>query len=360
MEGHQDPIIGERSEEERAALEAKIAAAVAVWTGQLVDLGGRNTLLYYRDLKQGTLALDEADPVAAGACRLSHRPAIESVRGREPGRRARRARTVRAKAAENFEERGLQTLFLAWGMATWTNTRGTATPAAPVLLRQAHFVPRGGAEEDFDLSLPGEWEVNPTLLHLLRRGPRRPSRREHAPRPARPRRRATRCRSSLRAAVKEANRGRRFRRQPLGSSSGTSPTPSFRWSKTWRRRASCSPQARSSRPSPAMRQRARSCARATQGAFGKTLLITRRRPTSSCTGCRRQPELRHQRCHSWRRPRMPGPSRYRQEPDDREPHRHVVGPGKKVLFVAEKRAAIDAVLEPAQRRGPRRSRHGPP
>lgn len=26
---------------------------------------------------------------------------------------------------------------------------------------------RGGAEEDFDLSLPGDWEVNPTLLHLL-------------------------------------------------------------------------------------------------------------------------------------------------------------------------------------------------
>ena len=45
--------------------------------------------------------------------------------------------------------------------------RGTATPAAPVLLRQANLVPRGGAEEDFDLTLPGEWEVNPTLLHLL-------------------------------------------------------------------------------------------------------------------------------------------------------------------------------------------------
>ena len=81
---------------------------------------------------------------------------------------ARRARTVKAKATENYEERGLQTLFLAWGMATWSNTRGTATPAAPILLRQAALNARSGAGEDFDLSLPGEWEINPTLLHLLK------------------------------------------------------------------------------------------------------------------------------------------------------------------------------------------------
>jgi hypothetical protein len=31
----------------------------------------------------------------------------------------------------------------------------------------ANLAPRGGAEEDFDLTLTGEWEVNPTLLHLL-------------------------------------------------------------------------------------------------------------------------------------------------------------------------------------------------
>src|SRR6201994_1671994 len=84
------------------------------------------------------------------------------------GSAARRARAVKAKAAENFEERGLLTLFLAWGMATWTNTRSATVPAAPLLLRQAALTARGGTGEDFDVSLPGEWEVNPTLLHLLR------------------------------------------------------------------------------------------------------------------------------------------------------------------------------------------------
>ena len=52
-------------------------------------------------------------------------------------------------------------------MASWTNPRGTATPAAPILLTQAVLSARGGAGEDFDISLPYEWTINPTLLHLF-------------------------------------------------------------------------------------------------------------------------------------------------------------------------------------------------
>jgi very-short-patch-repair endonuclease len=149
-----------------------VGRAVRVWTGELVDLGGRNTLLYYRDLKQGTLDIGPgsgASPVAVDVL-LSSRQVRLSMLFSDVvgGGAARRARTVKAKATENFEERGLQTLFLAWGMATWSNVRGTAVPAAPVLLRQAALTARGGAGEDFDAGLPGEWEINPTLLHLLK------------------------------------------------------------------------------------------------------------------------------------------------------------------------------------------------
>jgi hypothetical protein len=35
-----------------------VRRATTAWTGQLVDLTGRNSLLYYRDLKVGTLPLD--------------------------------------------------------------------------------------------------------------------------------------------------------------------------------------------------------------------------------------------------------------------------------------------------------------
>src|SRR5580658_4997167 len=99
-----------------------IGRAVRTWTGELVDLGGRNTLLYYRDLKQGTLdvgpgsaandvAVDEL--LSSRAVRLSTLFDDATI-----GAAARRARTLKAKATENFEERGLETLFLAWGMAT--------------------------------------------------------------------------------------------------------------------------------------------------------------------------------------------------------------------------------------------------
>jgi very-short-patch-repair endonuclease len=152
---------------------AKAVAAAKAWTGQLVDVSGRNTLLFYKDLRVSTLDLSEesdADGTAVESLLGSSSVRLSSLFP-DPAtlpRAAKRARTIAAKAKENFEERGLQTLFVAWGMATWTNSRGTAVPQAPVLLRQASFSARGGAAEDFDVALPGEWEVNPTLLHLLR------------------------------------------------------------------------------------------------------------------------------------------------------------------------------------------------
>jgi len=41
-----------------------IAAAQAGWIDALTDLGGRNTLLYYKDRRAGTLDLGAADPTA--------------------------------------------------------------------------------------------------------------------------------------------------------------------------------------------------------------------------------------------------------------------------------------------------------
>jgi very-short-patch-repair endonuclease len=146
-----------------------VQKAVKNWTGQLIDLGGRNNLLYYRDLKQGTLDLAEASERAVGDL-LANKTVKLSKLFPDPEEHAaavRRARGIRNKAKENFEERGLQTLYLACGMATWENNRGSATPQAPVLLRSATISADGAAQEDFSFALTGEMEVNPTLLHLL-------------------------------------------------------------------------------------------------------------------------------------------------------------------------------------------------
>ena len=150
------------------AMGRRISRAVKDWTGQLVDVSGRNTLLCYRDLKAGTLDFSGATAVAVDEMLAGYAVPFSEAFGKEAlAPAARRGRAIRARAEENFEERGLRTLFAAWGTATWTNTKSTFVPCAPVLLCQAHLVPHGGAAEDFEVSLPGEWEINPTLLHVL-------------------------------------------------------------------------------------------------------------------------------------------------------------------------------------------------
>jgi hypothetical protein len=53
---------------------AAVRKANKTWTGQLVDLTGRNNLLYFRDLKVGTLPLDAA----------SHRLLYDALRPARP------------------------------------------------------------------------------------------------------------------------------------------------------------------------------------------------------------------------------------------------------------------------------------
>ncbi|KJF17278.1 DUF4011 domain-containing protein [Acidithrix ferrooxidans] len=162
-------VTSAESANKRVELVTKAASA---WINELVDLGGRNNLLYYRDLKQGTLALEPVSTqneavlkalLAGGKVLLSN---LFGESARETA--ARRVRTINAKAVENFQERGLQTLHVAWGMATWNNTNSEATPAAPVLLRPINLKPKNSAGEDFEVELTEEWETNPSLLHMLK------------------------------------------------------------------------------------------------------------------------------------------------------------------------------------------------
>ena len=66
-----------------------------------------------------------------------------------------------------FEERGIRTLFLAVGMAHWTETQSAAQPAAPVVLFPLELKARGATAEDFDVKTVGDPQVSPTLLEKL-------------------------------------------------------------------------------------------------------------------------------------------------------------------------------------------------
>ncbi|HET7509309.1 MAG TPA: AAA domain-containing protein [Solirubrobacterales bacterium] len=157
-------------ESPQEARSRQVERASKMWTGQLVDLTGRNNLLYFRDLRVGSLPLDSCPPTLLFAA-LQGRAILLSAlfEGEdELSDAVKRARAVRNKANAHYEERGLETLYLAVGMATWTSQKSAATPAAPVLLVPLRLAPKGAAQEEFELTVTGELEVNPTFLQMLK------------------------------------------------------------------------------------------------------------------------------------------------------------------------------------------------
>ncbi len=169
---------------------AAVRRASDVWQRQLVDLSGRNRLLYYRDQQLGTIDLGApaapADPVAVDHLLAGSTVTLSQLfRPAEPPRRSAPRRPpsprpptaspdrrgapapIAGKADEMFEERGIRTLFLAVGMAHWTETTSAAQPAAPIVLFPLDITPRGAAAEDFDVKTVGDPQVSPTLIEKL-------------------------------------------------------------------------------------------------------------------------------------------------------------------------------------------------
>lgn len=103
---------------------------------------------------------------------LAGRPTRLSSLVREPGahiRARRRARAIRASAADLAAERGIRGCYLAAGLATWSapdpTDPGAEPPSAPVLLRGCTLRPRGA--DDYDLDLDESAVVNPELVRTL-------------------------------------------------------------------------------------------------------------------------------------------------------------------------------------------------
>src|SRR2546425_860812 len=91
------------------------------WISRLIDFSRRNNLLYFRELKTGTLDATNARPevltqlLQGGTVLLTKLlpdsdETVSSAKGQE----------IRRRALANLEEKGLDTLFLSVGRATWT------------------------------------------------------------------------------------------------------------------------------------------------------------------------------------------------------------------------------------------------
>jgi hypothetical protein len=145
--------------------DERVAEAVRHWSEQVAALGGPDALLYFRDDAAGTLDLTNAHPSGL-AMLLAGRPTRLSDLVRESGAlrdARRRARAIRAKTLELADEHGVAAGWLAVGLATWDAP--DRPPSAPVLLRACVLRPRGA--DDFDIDLSAETELNPVLVGEL-------------------------------------------------------------------------------------------------------------------------------------------------------------------------------------------------
>lgn len=169
-----------------ATTRAVIAAAAAIWRRGLVDISKGNKRLYYRPLKVGTLDLSDATP--EGVERLLAREdvklsALFPDTGTSDGvvrlARARRAADIlHGKSRLGLEETGDNPTRLAIGLASWSDpaalseTRdATETTArdfsAPILLVPVTFTLKPGSRTVSSLQMTGEPELNLALRYVL-------------------------------------------------------------------------------------------------------------------------------------------------------------------------------------------------
>lgn len=173
---------------ERAAI---VDRAIDGWVSKLIDTTRNNNLLYFRELKLGTIEFTDADPDELAALLAGREvPVMSLVAGGGIGtdgelhdgddlivaeladsdleaRVAARIQTIQRKAMENAEERGLSTMHVVVGMATWPIDDGGRPPQAPVILIPVEIVRRGLQERGHRLRRTGDVQVNPVLIHAL-------------------------------------------------------------------------------------------------------------------------------------------------------------------------------------------------
>jgi very-short-patch-repair endonuclease len=119
---------------EKPTLVAAVQQLAREWRRRLTSLDRRNPTLFFRALKTGTLRLPDLDGPSMVAL-VDAGKALDLNEALQPGPElSRRVDAIRAKAKENEEERGIQTMFLAIGMATWKAPDGGKDPQAPVFL----------------------------------------------------------------------------------------------------------------------------------------------------------------------------------------------------------------------------------
>ena len=145
------------------------------WIRKLIDLSRRNNLLYFRDLQTGTVDISLAPNGSLARLLEWHAPGeelgsvslLDLVSEDDEKGVAGKLRDIKRRTIANYEERGLETLFLALGLATWIPRDDGRPASAPVLLMPVDLTSRGREGRYWQVRRTGEIQVNPVLLFAL-------------------------------------------------------------------------------------------------------------------------------------------------------------------------------------------------
>ena len=142
-----------------------IESARQKWIDRLIDLSRRNNLLYYRPVSSGTIDIPDGckalEDLIAGKAVTAQALMIDALD------RPSRILNIARKAMENLEEKGLQTLYLGLGFASWTAKDGGRDVKAPIFMLPISFKQKGRDPSSVAVEVVGDVQVNPVLLHVL-------------------------------------------------------------------------------------------------------------------------------------------------------------------------------------------------
>lgn len=145
-----------------------VDAARQTWVARLMDTTRRNNLLYFRDLKTGTLDLSGSEEGALARLLDGEEVALSRLvpPSSDPAA-GPKLQEIARRAQSNLEEKGLQTLFLAYGMATWPVEDDGRPPEAAVALLPLSTKAKARSLESTTIQATGHPQVNFALLHAL-------------------------------------------------------------------------------------------------------------------------------------------------------------------------------------------------
>ncbi len=161
---------------EQEARAELVRRALKQWRAQLMSLDGRNNLVNFRPLKIGTLAIHGANASALSRFGQGYPVSMNQLFGGSVAGQAsvddaiKRIFTIQRKAKENLEERGVVTARVAAGIVSWTSRDGKPRNA-PLLLQSITIQANDSSKSDFKIDTDPDAappELNPSLVQLIR------------------------------------------------------------------------------------------------------------------------------------------------------------------------------------------------